>query len=229
MLHLIRLELKKGRFSGYVWGALTAYLIMAALMATMYFVDAIEDNIFHGYAEMFTLIDTLVRVVFIVYAAVLISKLIIGEFKDKTIALLFAYPVNRKRLIFAKLSMVFAWTLANVILANLFVDAVFLALNSAVGYVTEPLEAELLARHGLNVLLQALGAAGMSLLPLAFGLRKKSVSTTIVSSILIVALVCSNNFGVSLSSIIAIPLSLSALGILLTYLSFRNIDRVDVG
>ena len=72
------------------------------------------------------------------------------------------------------------------------------------------------------------GGRGMSLLPLVIGLRRKSVSATIVSSIFIVMIVASNNFGVSLSSIVAIPLSLAAIGVLGTYLSFRNIDRADV-
>lgn len=231
MLQLVKLELKKGRLTSYLWGALLAYLLIAGLVAVTYFVDGgnIEEPAFRNHAEMLSMIDLIVRATFIIYASVLLSKLIINEFKDKTIALLFAYPVNRKKLIFAKLAMVFVWTFVNVIVANLLLDVLFIWINSVVGYLSDPLETELLLSHGLNVLMQAFGAAGMSLLPLVAGLPKKSVPITIVSSIAIVVIVCSNNLGFTLSSIIAIPLSLAALGIFITYLSFRNIDRADVG
>lgn len=231
MLQLIKLELKKGRLTSYLWGSLIAYIAIAGMMMLIYFVDGanIEEPAFRDYAELLSMIDLLVRATFIVYASVLLSKLIISEFKDKTIALLFAYPVNRKKLIFAKLTMVFVWTFVNVIVANLLIDLIMVGVNTVAGYLSDPLQAELLFNHGLHVLMQAFGAAGMSLLPLVAGLRKKSVPATIVSSIAIVAVVCSNNLGFSLSSIIAVPLSLAALGIIITYLSFRQIDRVDVG
>jgi len=230
MLHLIKLELKKGRFNSYLWGSMIAYGIIASFLMLLYFVEgkAQIDPAFQNYSDMLQVIDIMVRATFIIYASVLLSKLIITEFKDKTMALLFTYPISRKKLIFAKLSIVFVWVFANVIIANLIIDALFIAINSRFGYVSDTLTSEILVQHAIYVVMQALGAAGMSLLPLAFGMRKKSVPATIVSSILIVAVICSNNMGFSLSSIIAIPLSLAAIGILISYLSFRNIDRVDV-
>ncbi|WP_181438532.1 ABC transporter permease [Paenibacillus sambharensis] len=231
MWHLIRLELKKGRLTGYIWGSLIAYGVIASLLMLIYFVEGIEgaDPVFQSYPDMLFLIDVLIRATFIIYASVLLSKLMINEFRDKTIGLLFAYPINRKKLIAAKLLIVFTWTFLNVIIANLLIDALLILVNSQTGYVTGPLTGELLMEHGINVLMQAFGAAGMSLLPLVLGMRKKSVSATIASSIFIVMIVCSHNLGFSLSSIIAIPLSLAALGIFLTYLSFRNIHQMDVG
>lgn len=230
MLHLIKLEFKKGRMTGYLWGSLIAYAVIIGFLLLIYMVEgpAQEEPIFQDHAEMLIMIDILVRATFIIYASALLSRLVIGEFQNKTMALLFAYPVSRKKLLGAKLCMVFVWTLANVIIANVLVGGVFLAINSHLGYVQDAITSELLTNHAIYVLVHSLGAAGMSLLPLAVGIRKKSVPATIISSILIVALVCSNNMGFSLSSIIAIPLSLSALGILLTLLSIRNIDRVDV-
>lgn len=231
MMHLIKLELKKGSFTGYLWGSLLAYVGIAGITMIYYFGvgNGLMDPVPKGYEGVLTLIDTIVRATFIVYASVLISKLIINEFKDKTISLLFAYPINRKKIILAKLSMVFFWTFVNVVLANLMVDALFITMNSGFGYVSGTLTISLLIHHVTYVLMQAFGAAGMSLLSLVLGLRMKSGAATVASSIFIVMIVCSNNGGFSLSSIIAVPLTLAALGILITYISFRNIDRADVG
>lgn len=230
MRHLIKLELKKGRLSRYIGGSLLAYAILAGFLLLIYMVEGPlqEEEVFRNYEDMFLMIDTLVRATFIIYASALISRSIIGEFRDKTMALLFTYPVSRKKIIFSKLIIVFIWTFANIVIANVLIGALFLSVNTATGYVDDSVTSALLLQHGAHVLTHALAAAGMSLLPLAVGMRKKSGTATVISSIFIVMIVCSNNMGFSLSSIIAIPLSLGALGVLLTYLSFRNIDRVDV-
>ncbi len=230
MLHLIRLELKKGRFINHIWGSLLAYGIILGFFLLIFLVDGNNqiDPAFLNHSEMLHVIDLIVRATFIIYASALISKLIITEFKDKTMAQLFTYPVSRKKLIFAKLTMVFVWTFVNVIIANLLIAAVLVAINSQLGYLTDPLTLEMKLQHGSFVLMQAFGAAGMSLLPLAVGIRKKSITATIISSIFIVMLVCSNNMGFTLSNIVAVPVSLAVLGIVITYLSFRKIDQVDI-
>lgn len=230
MLHLIKLELKKGKMAGYLWGSLLAYGIIAGLLLLIYLVEGPvkETPIFQDYAEMLGLIDTLVRATFMIYASAMLAQLIISEFRDKTMALLFTYPVSRKKLLLAKLSMVFVWTFANVVVANLLIGSLFLAINANLGYVQDTITSELLTSQAIYIVMQAIGAAGMSLLPLTVGMRNKSVVSTVVASVLIVMVVCSNNAGFSLSAIIAIPLTLSAIGVLLTFLSIRNIDRADV-
>ena len=230
MIHLIKLELKKGRLSSYFWGPIITYGAIAGFMLLLYFTEGnnTAEPAFLNLTEMLQIIDIFVRGTFIIYASTLLSKLVISEFRDNTMALLFTYPVSRQKLIFAKLSMVFLWTFANVIIANLVVGIVLVPVNAYFGYVSDPLTSQLLYQHGTYVLMQAFGAAGISLLPLYFGMRKKSAPATIVSSFLIGAIVCSNNMGFSLSSIIAIPLTLAVLGILISYMSFRNIDQTDV-
>jgi len=235
MLHLIKLEMKKGRMTSYVWGALIAFVAMVGFSTLFYFVEKTEmvseiDSVLRSYDSMFFINDTLVRAIFIIYASVLLAKLVISEYQNKTMSLLFTYPVSRKKLIFAKLIMVAVWAFTCIVIANSLLTGYILLLNSIFGYIDEAITVKMLGSQALNVVMQAIGAAGMSLLPLVFGLWRKSVPATVVSSILVVSIVCGNMGagGFSLSSIIAIPLSLAVLGVLLAYLSFRNIDLVDV-
>lgn len=74
--------------------------------------------------------------------------------------------------------------------------------------------------------------SGISLIPLFFGMRKKSTPTTITSAV-IIGMLISSNFGpgngqVSLFNFIAIPIVLCLLGIFISYLSYRKIDKIDV-
>ena len=67
----------------------------------------------------------------------------------------------------------------------------------------------------------------MNLIPLFLGIIKESTWVIIVSSIVLVSIVCSYNNGFSLNSIMAISLSLAALGILSAYLSIKHIEKLN--
>ncbi|MNO04864.1 hypothetical protein D3C81_2260380 [compost metagenome] len=59
-------------------------------------------------------------------------------------------------------------------------------------------------------------------------MRKLSVPVTIVSAVLIVGLLSSNTNGFTPNSIIAIPVALCLIGILIAYITIRNVDTKDV-
>lgn len=74
--------------------------------------------------------------------------------------------------------------------------------------------------------------SGISLIPLFFGMRKKSTPTTITSAVIIGMMMNSNvgsgNGQVSMFDFIAIPIVFCLLGIFISYLSYRKIDKIDV-
>ncbi len=81
-------------------------------------------------------------------------------------------------------------------------------------------------------IISAFMISGISLIPLFFGMRKKSTPTTITSAVIIGMLISGNvgagNGQVSMFDFIAIPIVLCLLGIFISYLSYRKIDKVDV-
>ena len=168
------------------------------------------------------------RATFIIFASVLIARLIINEYKNNTITVLFMYPINRKKLIIAKLLIVVIFTFISIILSNIFLEISFCFFDKMLHFVPDKLTIDIILKNGMTIVTYACTASCMSLIPLYFGMRKKSVPATITSSILIVSIVCSNNGGFSLNSIIAIPLSLAAIGVFIAYLSIKNIEHVDV-
>lgn len=229
MLKLIRLELKKHRIDSMI---LTAFLISLSVLGLMVLVGFIEKfeglEAFAGYGESLMITETLLRIAFVIYASVLIAKFVIEEYKSKTISVLFSYPISRKKLIAAKLVIIFVFTLGALLISNLIVTAAFLYISEQFALVTEPIDADRIREHAIYALFQSVSAAGVSLIPMFFGMMKKSVPVTIVSSVLIVSVLSSNNAGFSLSSIIAIPIAFGCIGILLAWLSVRKVDSADV-
>ncbi|HEY2491974.1 MAG TPA: ABC transporter permease [Paenibacillus sp.] len=229
MLNLMKLEMKKNKMGWYFKGVVLANLIIVLFMCFMPYAEGLEGNpVFSGVSEALSVIGTFVRVTFVIFASVLFAKLIIDEYKNNTISVLFTYPIQRKKIILAKILLITGVTFIVIVLSNVFVSGSFMIVNHYLNLTPYDLTSDRITSELINIVVQAIAATGMSLICLYFGMRKKSVPTTIVSSLLIIGVVNSNNGGFTLSSIIAIPLTLAVIGVCIAYFTFRNIDRVDI-
>ncbi len=193
------------------------------------FISKVEgDIVLENYQLALKIIDSFVRGVFIVFAATLIAKLIIGEYKNRTITTAFMYPIKRKKLIAAKLAIIIIFTFISIVVSNVFITVVFCFISTNYQLIPDALTYSVVMQQIPAMLMNAIAATGMSLIPLYFGMKKYSIPTTILSSLLMVMVVSSNTGNFSLNDIIVIPITLAIIGISVAYLSIRNIESVDV-
>lgn len=224
MRHLVKLEFRKNSFRGVLWTAGIA--VLAILGFTLLLASDAEG--LGSYEEAITVMGMLVRVTFVVHASVLLSRLIVDEYRNRTITVLFTYPINRKKLLLAKLLLVGAMTFGLVIVCDLLVVAGFYLFNEKIQYFPELPAADVWRKQAILLVVNAAACAGMSLIPLFFGMIKKSVPTTIVSSILIVALLNSSNNGETLGSNVSVSIAFGVIGVLVALLAIRNVERADL-
>lgn len=215
MLNLLKIEMKKMKLGWYVRGAVFANFIILGFLWMVTFTEG--KDTFQTIDETFLVIGTFVRAVFIIFGAVLISKLIISEFKNKTILVMFTYPINRKKLLAAKLLIAGGLTFITILISNACVAAAFFLLNSIYGVIPGELTASMVSQQALKMIVFAFGAAGTSLVPIFFGMRKHSAAATIISSVVISMLISSTSPDFSISSIVYIPLSLAAVGLIFPF------------
>ncbi|KOP71483.1 hypothetical protein AMS59_18880 [Lysinibacillus sp. FJAT-14745] len=229
MLNLMRLEMKKYHIGSYIKKAVFANFVILGIMFMLLFITKIEgDPGFDNYQAALSIIDSAVRAVFIIFASALIAKLIIGEFKYKTITVAFMYPINRKKLIASKLAIVVLFTFSAIIISTAFVTAIFCIVSENFQLVSDTLTSSFIIQRIPVVIMNAVAASCIALIPLYFGMRKYSIPATIISSILIVGAVSSNTGNFTLYDIIFIPITLAMIGISVAYLSFRNIEKIDI-
>lgn len=132
MLNLIKLEFKKTKLGWYYKGAVIANLCILGLLCL---IGSEEKNLpqakmsMADAASMLLVIGIFVRSVFIVFAGVLIAKLVIGEYKNRTITVMFTYPVSRKKLMAAKLLLTGGLTFLTMIVSELILAFIFSQLN----------------------------------------------------------------------------------------------------
>ncbi|MDA1774271.1 ABC transporter permease [Bacillus cereus] len=233
MLRLMKLEWKKHKLSSYFKGvAICIIAIFAAVSLMAWGIKAEGDVLFFDFTQQMVLINTFIRITFIIFSSVILSRLVIDEYKNKTMQLLFMYPLQRKMLMRAKLTIVFCFCFVSTIIATFSISLLVYFVSPMMGLIETPATIGEIISIVPTTFISAFMISGISLIPLFFGMRKKSTPTTITSAV-IIGMLISSNFGpgngqVSLFNFIAIPIVLCLLGIFISYLSYRKIDKIDV-
>lgn len=232
MLNLIKLEMKKMKIMSSIKGVAIAILIIGAFL-TLVALTAIHSDAgaFKDFSQMLLVDDLFIRSTFIIYSSVILSKLIIDEFRNKTINLMFLYPIERKKILISKLIIVSLFTFVCTLVGNILIAIYMLVLNKYTNF-TPGISTQVFINTIVPIFMNAMAAAGVCLIPLFFGMRKKSTSATVVSSVILMFIVC-GNYGnssgqFSLSNILPVTIGIGLIGVLIAYLTIKNIENVDI-
>jgi ABC-type transport system involved in multi-copper enzyme maturation permease subunit len=229
----MKLEWKKHRLSSYFKSVAICIIAIFAVVSLMAVgMKAEEDVLFSDFTQNMALVNIFIRVTFIIFSSVILSRLVIDEYKNKTIQLSFMYPLQRKMLMSAKLTIVFCFCFVSTIIATFIISLLVYFVSPMMGLIETPATIGEIIAIVPATIISAFMISGISLIPLFFGMRKKSTPTTITSAVIISMLISGNvgagNGQVSMFDFIAIPIVLCLLGIFISYLSFRKIDKIDV-
>lgn len=227
MLNIMKLELKKYRISGNILGGFIATFVMMAFIILINYDP--EEAAFAGYADVLGVIDVFASITFTVFASALLAKFVIDEYKSKTVTLLFMYPIQRKKLLAAKILIIVLFTFIFGIISRVLMFSGFYLFNHFAHFIPGEPGASLLMEQGIQALVKSAMVSCISLVPLYFGMRKYSIVTTIVSGVILSAVLngtTGNNL--TLSSIIFIPATVGLIGIIVAYLAIRNVNVRDV-
>ncbi|MCU5238144.1 ABC transporter permease [Bacillus cereus] len=233
MFKLMKLEWKKHKLSRYFKSvAICIIAIFAAVSLMALGMKAEEDMLFSDFTQNMAAANIFIRITFIIFSSVILSRLVIDEYKNKTMQLSFMYPLQREMLMRAKLTIVFCFCFVSTIIATFIISLLVYFVSPMMGLIETPATIGEIIAIVPDTFISAFMISGISLIPLFFGMRKKSTPTTITSAVIIGMLISGNvgpgNDQVSMFDFIAIPIVLCLLGIFISYLSFRKIDKIDV-
>ncbi|WBW97194.1 ABC transporter permease [Oceanirhabdus sp. W0125-5] len=230
MFNLINLELKRFNIKNKIMIAVICNLCIVGVVSLIFFSGIAElgRNI-ETYIILNQLRITVPCIIFIIYASVLIAELIISQYKDKTITLLFTYPISRKKILISKLIIIFIFTFLNIIISSIFLSSSFYIIQIFTKTMVVQVTSNMIYKHLISVMVAAVTNSFIAMIPIYFGMRKKSIVATIISGVLIsVFLYSNNNNGFSISSIIIVPITMMFIGIFVVYVTLKNIDNKDV-
>lgn len=195
MRNLIILELKRNRLRSYHIAVLICGITMLGfqyLMAAIPYMDPTEPDaeLFSQYPFLMGITCLVCMAIFSILSAVMVSRFVVEEYSGKRAILLLSYPISRKKVLCAKLMLVFAYTAGGMLLCGAVVQAVFFLTESLFPICSDHLT--------IKVVLQSLGflfccsvlAGLIGVIALWFGFPKKSVSVTIVAAVILATLLC---------------------------------------
>jgi len=166
MKNLINIELKKLNLTGQIKGVVIANIIIFPLLAMIFITDGTPE-----YINAYELVDVLIKSIFLVWQAVLISKLIVDEFKTKTIQQLYTYPLKRSAIMGAKIILITGIMIPFIWATQLIQHSLFSGLSLVM---PQQLTYAISLQSMVVVALTSIFSIMVGMIPLAVGLWTKS-------------------------------------------------------
>lgn len=234
MLKLIKLEWEKNNIGKYIRNAVILAAILCLFMYALAYLGIANDpdtgvpDAAPGNGTISSPIELFTSMTFLVFTSVMLSSFIVSAYKDKTMALMFSYPIKRQKILISQMLAVWIFNFVALVLTKLLIYGCIL-LGSQFMVSSFPLDYNM-ASMGFYVqlLLKAVVIVTMSFIALFIGLAMKSSKATIVSSFLLILLTQANVGDFSLSDNAILPAVLMALSLIFAFLSIYNVETKDL-
>ena len=239
-MNLCRLELMKIRLTTYLWAILGIFVSLLALGILFLFIFQMEAGgsgtseeaeLFANWNGLLALTTALAFACFSILAAVMAAKVIVSEYCGRNAVILLSYPVNRKAMLRTKCLVVSGITTVSAFISNTLVIGIMYVLAHIFG-ITIQMNTEyyfymvLFSSFFMGILSSAVG-----MIATVFGWKKRSLSATIVSSLIIVCLLA-NCITISPSNIIWVMLAMSAIFVMIANFVYHvlanGIEKMEV-
>lgn len=189
MEYLMKLEMKKYKIKSYVLYSICA-MIFCLLFLSMSLVDSATDPTQQKdtYETLFLMIELLLSFIYIMFYSVLIAGLILKEYQSRTILILFTYPIERKKLIGAKVLLISIFITISMLVGYLMCCGYVLLLDQLFDLVGGSFQWPMLGTWLMQMMFTIVVCIGIGWLLLAISMWKQSVSFTIVSALVLIFL-----------------------------------------
>lgn len=233
MLKLVRLEWKKNNIGKYLGGVIIMAALLGLFVFALAFLGIANDpdgtldaapgtDVISAPIELFT------SMAFLIYTSVMLASFIVSAYKNKTMNLMFSYPIKRQKILASQMIAVWTFNFAALILTKLaiymcvFFGAKFMQSSFVVDFSIGSLSfyIQLILKSGVIV--------SMSFIALFVGMALKSSKATIVTSFLLIFLTQANIGDFTMAGNAVFPIILTAISLLFAALSIINVESKDL-
>lgn len=232
---LIKLEWEKYEIGKYIRNAAILIVLLVIFNYAMTFLGIANDpdtgvpDMAFSNMGVSTNVELLTDITFLIFAAAMHATFIIGAYKNKTMNLMFLYPLSRKKIMTAKMLAVCIFCFAGIVIAKLACYGV-----SNLGFMmgqkaSFPMDYNMLSvSFYIQLLIRSAATISISLLALLIGMIAKSSKVTVISSFLLIILMQGNVGGATLKDNLAVPIVLMAISVLAAILIVQRVEKKDV-
>lgn len=216
MFKLIQLEWKKNSIGKYIRNA----AIMTGVLLFFVMATAAEPDA----AEM---VDLFTHMSYIVFTGVMLAGFIVSAYENRTINLMFSYPIRRQKILLSKIFAVWIFCFSAMVLSKFFLYGVLYMTTSYTSLTAADISFGEVSFYS-NILLSSAAMVSISYIALLVGLMMKSSKATIITSVIIICLTQRNIGEYTLANNITFYMGLLVLSVAAVYLSVHNVETKDV-
>ena len=230
MLKLIKLEWKKNNIGKYVRNAvILAGLLCLFIFALAYFgiandPDTGVPDAAPGNEMISSSIELFTSMSFLIFTSVMLASFIVTAYKNKTMNLMFSYPIRRQKILVSQMLAVWIFNFIALILTKVLIYGCVLAGSSAF-----PLDFNMASlSFYVQLILKSVVIVSMSFIALFIGLAMKSSKATIISSFLLIFLTQANIGDFTMKNNLVFPVILTLISLVFAVLSVYNAETKDL-
>lgn len=227
MLKLIRMEWKTNRIGKYIRNAV---ILTASLLAFSMLVGAELDRDVppvYGKSMLIAGVDLFSHMGYIIFTGVMLAVFITGAYENRTINLLFSYPIKRRKILAAKLLAVWIFNYAAMVLSKLAIYAGLFLTSPYTGISVGDIRLGE-ASFYLNILISSAVMVSISFVALLIGTWMHSSKSVIVASVILTFFTQGNIGEFTLSGSIPFYIVLMLLSIAAVVLLLADVEKRDV-
>lgn len=234
MLKLIKLEYQKNRIGRYIRNAVILVVVLCLFLFALAFFGIANDpdtgipDAAFGKGTISAPIELFTSMSFLVFTGVMLSSFIVSTYKNKTMALMFSYPIKRQKILAAQMLSVWLFSFAALVLTKLLVYGLILV-GSQFMTSAFPIDYDMTSMSFyVQLLAKSVSIVTMSFIALYIGLAMRSSKATIVSSFLLILLTQANIGDLTMADNAVFPVILTVLSLVFAVLSVAGAEKNDL-
>lgn len=223
MLKLIRLEWKKNNIRKYVRNVfIVAILLLMMLLAIAGELEADgTGGMLKNGVELFT------NMSYMVSTSVMLASFIVGAYKNKTMNLMFSYPISRKKILLSQMLSVWIFNFTALVLSKILIYCMLATVKKYFDITAEGIA----LRSGMfymEILVNSAVMISMSFISLLIGLKMKSSKAAVISGVVVVCFTQGNIGEYTLIGNIPFYILLLLLSAVSVFLTLYRLETRDV-
>ena len=233
MLKLIRLEWKKNHIGKYIRGAVIVAFVLGFFIFALAFLGIANDpdgtlDAAPGTDMISAPIELFTSMAFLIYTSVMLASFIVSAYKDKTMNLMFSYPIKRQKILASQMAAVWIFTFCALTLTKLAIYmCVFLGTRTMQSSFAIDFDMGSLAFY-LQLILKSVVIVSMSFIALFVGMAMKSSKATIITSFLLIFITQANVGDFTMAGNRFFPVVLTVISFVFAALSIYNVENKDL-
>ncbi len=233
MIKLVRLEYKKNNIAKYVCYASAAAVLLGLFLFSLAFLGIANDpdgtlDAAEGMETISASIELFTSMCFLVFTSVMLATFIVSAYKNKTMNLMFSYPIKRQKILASQMIAVWIFNFAALVLTKLLIyTCIYLGAQNMESSFVVDFEMGRLSFY-IQLLIKSAVIVSMSFIALFVGMAMKSSKATIITSFLLVFLTQGSIGDFSLAGSRIFSAVLLAVSAAFAMLSICNAEKKDL-